>query len=785
VRYLLGLDLTNVVCFKKLSVDFKEGLTYVRGLNLDSDPSNPTSNGSGKTLLFSALANVLFQTTPLARKKKSKKNILRGKNSAVGLILKQSDDAAEHEVIQYPNGYKIYEGGKDLKLRTIPLAEEYIRKLFPMSETMFYSTCFLSTQRPYALQRDTDSNRLQHITDIFSLDQYSGVRDIIAVRLRSIKDNELKLSVLEQHLVGLRKKISELSAPISAEEYEAIKREYATKHGQLEDIQAKIFKCSNEQRDLESLLKVERTLDKLRKKYSFKKKPAVMAKILKAQRAHAIAYDKWQHSYDKYMEQTAKIDLKLAAITLPDVDEALLKKKLQDAHASLDTLRAKVTEQEDFRRQHKKLTSSIDVARSEFDELGIPEAKINIDRDYAAELAVLNSTLRLEKLLERGDEKECPTCLSKLDLDAIATTVSTAKKKIPKLTSLCDAVGLLAKIEELESKLPEFDGLKLEALEKKVLKFEALVESCEDMLSTYKKHSSLVEQRLEIDEPSTPDFDKPKYTVDELDEYLELCNSIIGTLSSKDVILENHPSLIDLRSEASVAEALDKSISAEAALKDKQYALREKLSGISELILQYEQHQNTSMVYSKELEDVQLKIEKLSPQVSDKKLLEILMKAYGTKGLRATAANSVCQLLQTNLNHYRDLIFAEPFTFELHASDTGVSILVDRQNGKADSVSDVRDLSGAESNSFQLLCLISLLPLLPDKDRVNLVILDEPTSHQCNVSRAIFNERFLPVLRQVVPSIFVISPHSDDSSPNSSEWLVKKHGGLSTLIASN
>ena len=171
--HILGLDLHNVVTFKKASLDFPEGLTYVRGLNLDSDAANPTSNGAGKSLLFSTLANVLYQTTPMALKRKAKKDILRQKGSTVGLILKPGHDAPEYEILQTSSGYKIYEDGQDVEVRTIPIAEEYIRKLFPLTETKFYSTCYLSTQRPYVLQRDTDSNRLQHLSDIFNLDQYS------------------------------------------------------------------------------------------------------------------------------------------------------------------------------------------------------------------------------------------------------------------------------------------------------------------------------------------------------------------------------------------------------------------------------------------------------------------------------------------------------------------------------------------------------------------------------------------------------------------------------------
>jgi energy-coupling factor transporter ATP-binding protein EcfA2 len=97
-------------------------------------------------------------------------------------------------------------------------------------------------------------------------------------------------------------------------------------------------------------------------------------------------------------------------------------------------------------------------------------------------------------------------------------------------------------------------------------------------------------------------------------------------------------------------------------------------------------------------------------------------------------------------------------------------------------VSDVRNLSGAESNSFQLLCLISLLPLLPDNERVNLVILDEPTSHQDVVSRELFHTRYIPVLREVVPSVYVVDNHRDPLPKDAKEWVVQKQGGVSSLL---
>jgi len=780
VRYICGLDLHNVVTFKKVSVDFNQNLTYVRGLNLDSDPSNPTSNGAGKTLLFSALTNVLYQTTPLALKKKSKKDLLRQRGSSVGVILKTADDGVEYEILQTSSGYKIYEDGKDLEFRTIPLAEEFIRTLFPLSETKFYSTCYLSTQRPYPLQRDTDSNRLQHIADIFNLDMYEGIRDILALRLRSIKDSEVKLSVLEQHVLGLRKKISGLTSPISASQYRETKSTFDKYAKKIEQLQATKFELTTRQRDLDSLLAVEKTLDDLREQYQFKKKPGVMVRVLKAQRNSRLRWDKWSESNTHSRALYDRLSAKISELDVPDISSLVLQLKRNRLTDRVNSYDADIAELVGQKRAFEAAQTVIADLQTEYDTLGVEG---NLDVDYESDIAVLKATLKLEKLVhEHEDSTECPTCNSPLDMQAIKNAVSKAKKRLAKIHSLSEAARLKKRIIELSEALPTFDSAHLAELKRVRSVAHTKLAAAEASLVILSKHDDLVKQRAGIEFPEKPDCDKPSLDLVDIDEALDLCNSILDALTQKNTLLVNHPDLIELRSEEAVADLLETVSSDLQDLEASLIKIRERQSDCATQITTYEQYQNTHRVYAEELQDVEAKIAKLSPGVADKKILEILLKAYGTKGLRATAANSVCQLLQTNLNHYRDLIFAEPFTFEVSASESGVSILVDRNNGKPDSVSDVRNLSGAESNSFQLLSLISLLPLLPDSDRVNLVVLDEPTSHMDSISRSIFNERFVPILREIVPSVYIISPHSDDACPNSSEWVVQKHQGISTLL---
>lgn len=778
--HILGLDLHNVVTFKEASLDFVDGLTYIRGLNLDSDAANPTSNGAGKSLLFSTLANVLYQTTPLALKRKSKRDILRQKGSTVGIILKPSADSPEYEILQTASGYKIYEDGVDVEVRTIPIAEEYIRKLFPISETKFYSTCYLTTQRPYVLQRDTDSNRLQHLSDIFDLDQYSAVKDVLATRLRSIKDHEIKIGVLEQQRLDLVKKLESVTCELDEKTYRSVVARFDSLTRKREALKVTLFEATARKRDLSSLVGIEQRLDSLRKRYPFKKPPESQIVALKEMRSAAVAWDRWKQRFEEASNTRTRLKRKLSVMQKPDTSyENLLERltslnnKLTDAKSLRSQLLAEKQSYDDSVEELRQ----VDEALAEYAGLTLPD-----DVDLDSEISLCKSTLKLESLVHRlSEDCACPTCGSVLDVDGISKMVASAKKKLSKYNKYKQLEALTKQRSTLSS-VAAFDETKLEDVVSTISKLSkqlSRIEEERDLASTYENlRAQLKDSKL----PEKPESERPKYQRDELDDYIQLCSDILEALSAKTILLRTHQDLKDLRTVSLVERALAEVDAQIESFTDSDNMLRTTLSNLGSSISSYEHYRNTHKLYSTELSEVASRIQELSPQLADKKILEVLVKAYGPKGLRSTAVDTVCQLLQANLNHYRDLIFAEPFTFSVKSDESGVSVLVDRNNGKPDSVSDVRNLSGAESNSFQLLCMASLLPLLPSRLRVNFVILDEPTSHMCPASRAIFNERFLPFLREVVPSIFVISPHSDDVCPNSRQLTVCKQNGLSKII---
>jgi DNA repair exonuclease SbcCD ATPase subunit len=785
-----GLDLNDVISFKKVSVDFKEGLTYVRGINKDSDLARPTGNGTGKSLFFSAIPNVVYAAPPLALRKKSRKDLLGRKGSNIGFILRPSADSPEYEIIQTGSKYTIFEDGKDLEVNTIPRSEAFIKKLFPISEIDFYSRCYVSTQKPYALLRDSDSDRLQHIIDIALLDQYSDLQKFFSLKASAIKDNEIRLSVLEQQLAGVKKKLRESKSDITKVEYRKLKTQYDGYAEKIEKLQSNKFKLLTQQQALQSLLTVEKELDELRSKYTFKAPPSKQLKALRADKDAASEWETYVAEVAKASKSQQRLRLAIKKIekSLPEEATEGLSKRAKTLNKELNTVTSEIAKMEGIETQVEELREEQTSLQEEFDGLEVDESKVVLEKDYGEFIAEAKIRLKLEALLEHEDSHAssgtCPTCQAEIDYDAIRSIVRGERKALNIAVKNKKAQQCLIALKDVKRKLAKlsFDAPELKALRTKKKQLAKDVETVEENLDKFEELSSLRNQLRAIEIPVEPECEKPALDLSDIEEGIDLCHEIEKHLKAKAAIIENHSDFESFRSAKAVSTENTKVGEQIAKISKEIRTLESAQADCAGKVSSYEQYANTVKIYQGEQETTQAEIDKLRPSVDDKKLVTILSKAYGTKGLRAYAANAFCNLLQTNLNHYRDLIFAEPFEFSVEASDSGVSIMVDRNNGKPDAVSDVRHLSGAESECFALLCAASLITLTPDSRKLNMIVLDEPTSHMHQVTRELFNQKFVPFLRELVPSIFIITPHDDDCSPNSAEWVVEKSKGVSRLI---
>ena len=97
--------------------------------------------------------------------------------------------------------------------------------------------------------------------------------------------------------------------------------------------------------------------------------------------------------------------------------------------------------------------------------------------------------------------------------------------------------------------------------------------------------------------------------------------------------------------------------------------------------------------------------------------------------------------------------------------------------------SDVCTLSGAQSRAFQLLCALTLISFIPQKYRVDTVILDEMESGLSEKFRSKLCNEFIPQLKTLIPKVVIITPLDKSTLwvEGAKEYIVKKKKNVSVL----
>ena len=156
--------------------------------------------------------------------------------------------------------------------------------------------------------------------------------------------------------------------------------------------------------------------------------------------------------------------------------------------------------------------------------------------------------------------------------------------------------------------------------------------------------------------------------------------------------------------------------------------------------------------------------------------LELLVKAYSTKGLRLNAIGAITQQLTRSLNENAHMLFSEPFHFDVNLTDSRFDIIADR----SPEASDVRKLSKSEQRRFAMLFSYCLNELVPPSRRSNIIVLDEMEDVSSDVNRKLYREVFLPHLNSMIPNVFVVSPLRDmQDVPGARTLFVVKDGDSS------
>ncbi len=754
---LQSIRLKDVGVFKELHLTDldKAGFVTVQGYNHDSPDLANNRNGVGKSLMFGAIPNMMYEADPLAMGKREKTNMLaKGSEIEIGWIAPNGD---RMQITQTATKYHVFKNDEDQKVAIQSVARDMIAKTFPLSKDDFYSHCFVQTQIPHPFQRATPADRLTYLTSLFNLEIYDRVRAEIKVLLDEAKDAEKVVSGLADMLdVTERKK---KSVKVTKKDRKRLK-ELSKEISSLQEIAAESYEKAV---DTEQLIKSAKRWNKIQKAIEelggHIEKPKKLLKKLRETLDDHKQYSRYVEALEEYKEEHEKLTAQIGDV--PEGDADVLQEKYNKSVKELskledqmdDTLDAQ-DEYEDYQDEYEgikiKLSKSHAVERT---QEAIEESSANCR-------TIVNM---YEELTECIDGKDCPTCGQKVNIKQMEKAAKKAAEQYKQDKKDLEVLALRKKFADLKAKPVEKPDPSPQKLKAAIRTLDDKVGDLSAALRNIKKHERLIAELKALTKPKKvekPKKDKKeiKAEIERIEEYLEL----VAALSSLD---EPTASLTKLTMRFETAQKKHKKSQKQAA------KLSEEQNELSIRIQESDHHEQTAA-------DIREKVEKLRPLIEEREVLEALYKAYAPQALKLKAMESRLQELENNLNINSHLVFAEPMEFKLFTTKRGIGATVTRKVGG--QTTDISIMSGAETNCFRLLWVPSVLPFVPAHRRLNVLVLDEPEDKCSPAVKEHLINNYLPLIRQVVPNVFWITPQ-DVNHSSDSEWTVDKRGGSSTL----
>lgn len=716
------IALKNIVVHKNSSIEIQPGFTTIRG-----------DNGAGKSLLFNCLPNVFDGAVPLA-KKKDAKAIHIASESAIGIKYKYN--GKQYRVVQKNKkgslSYDIEEDGTQLQPRTISMAKDLLEKIFPISTAQYYTLVHLTTYRPHILLSGTGPQRKEFFEELFHL----NISDFILEKAKE-KLNELKRLKDEQEILK-----SQLEEITFVENITELEEKYSKATAKYNELNKQYVEFTNNIQKLTSIETYKKQLfsqfsyKELEEKIStFKEKITKLEELIQKALVEQNLYKKNLELIKKKKDLEAQLEeLKNLDGTSDQVKELYQKEKLQ-----LQKLQSELEELEEINNQFETLQKLEPSINQKYKDMTFEKFLGYIGQ-------VENSISEKEKIISRLEgldgEKICPLCQQVLNEDSVKSLISSLSN---------DILYLGMEVQEKEKTIQWFNlknkNLEPVDIEKFKENIESIKESLRSLKSKYEKLTSKESLELqlkslpEVSDLKEPDLDK----IAELKEKLNVGKEKLKKLES-DLRIQNELKKIsdvdglNLDDLTSTVNELSPKI-------EKLNAIRMELNSK----IQLGTSQNDT--YTKK----ESRIKEIDNLLKDLPVYEALTKAYGAKGIRVDQIKYLADAFCDNLNKFTPLVFNKQVRFSVNVDSTNFNILAERNGGL---VADVNTFSGAESRCFCLLCLLALLPFVPEQYRTDFVILDEMEAGIQESGRQLLTQGFFKALNSIVPKIIIITPMS-------------------------
>ena len=310
------------------------------------------------------------------------------------------------------------------------------------------------------------------------------------------------------------------------------------------------------------------------------------------------------------------------------------------------------------------------------------------------------------------------------------------------------------------------------------------LENAQQRLINFKKDNNIEAINEYFD--SSNSSSEIKKQIDILNEYLKFYNNVLDKKKQFDKKLYNIYFLIENTESLSSMKGVINESNLNSTLPNILKALEGRIIKLTEentsMQSSLTNHSVNEAILTKEINQLHIHKNKVDLLIDECKKIELVNKiinVFHPKGFRLEKIKYFTKVFESTLNKFAPYVFIEPFQFAVNVEKRDLQIIATRSNKS----SDVRYLSGSESRCFQLLCLISILALLPQNKRTNICILDEMDAGCDEITTKMFYESFLPELRNIVPSIIVITPLKDSGFYINEDrsYMIKKVDGESCI----
>ena len=757
MQTLLGAQYRQTLLFGDVNLNLNPGgIVTVSGKNLNVRRTGVEydTNAVGKSVLFSSLANVLYERGALHESAKSKKE-LYGDALGCSRIYHRTEDGVEYCYEQAKSGkYVVYENGEPLKHDKVANSVSTMQTLFPVCEDAWHHLVVLSSAHPAPFMMAKPEARRNFFSELFN---YAYFDELASMAKRQITEKSKTASKLE----GFASSIETLRASLS-QIPEVDESELESDLNTLLELQDKI----NGRLSLAEFTKIKKRLGELETELD----DEVDEKHLEAAKAYL----------EKTQDHVSKLSVKIAFSESKKKELLAYKEDSREFSESLESL-ADFNISEDPKQAVSDINALLALLELVGDEdihtlasvqvLNLTKRDILAFRETYAEQQVLeaektsieHSLAGIRKVLKniKGHAK-CPFCASDVDEDHFRAELKRLSDELDVVDEKLDAIVT----KEFRSLVRYANNLSNNSFCKSLTsgvdwcKLKK-IEDSRSVLKLVLRQAKRLQDRVPPE--GTHDVAELKARLtnvklkrEKAQEYIDFANNL-GSLATEYRKLKKKIAGLD---EDEMQQDLEELVALKRSVEERQKHQEKRESFLSMIA----QIKKDSAKEAKVLEDIPA--------------LEVLVRAYSTKGLRLSAISSIAQTLSSSLNENAHMLFSEPFSFDVNITDTRFDIMVDR----SPESSDIRKLSKSEQRRFSMLYAYCLNELIPPSSRSNLIVLDEMEDGSSDVNRKLYREVFLPHLNSVVPNVFVVSPLKEmQEVPGTRTLFVVKDGDSSHI----